>query len=114
VYGFSGPDFLYCLDECRVGGQRLLQDKTTAPIAVSVKTARSYDSCVSDYCGYLTFAPPAYGACLATCYFRGRRAIIDPLDTVSIAMEPFAGEKVAKSSGTFEETAEKIIATPVR
>jgi hypothetical protein len=29
-------------------------------------------------------------------------------------MEPFGGEKVAKSSGTFEETAEKIIAAPVR
>jgi hypothetical protein len=26
VYGFSGPDFTSCLDECRIGGQKLLPD----------------------------------------------------------------------------------------
>jgi hypothetical protein len=26
LYGFSGFDFTYCLDECRIGGQKLLPD----------------------------------------------------------------------------------------
>jgi hypothetical protein len=80
VYGFSGPDFTHCLDECRIGGQKLLQEKTTAPMA------RSYDSCVRDYCTYLVLLGPAYGACLTTCYFTGR---IGSLDTVSDTMEPY-------------------------
>jgi hypothetical protein len=112
VYGFSGPDFTYCLDECRVGGQGRLLEKTTAPIAVTTRTTRSYDSCVRD-CTNLIYIPPAYGVCLTTCYFRGRREIIDPLDALSVAIEPFAGEKEARSSRKLEETAsEKMV--PVR
>jgi hypothetical protein len=26
LYGFTGFDFTYCLDECRIGGQKLLPD----------------------------------------------------------------------------------------
>jgi hypothetical protein len=86
VYGFSGPDFTYCLDECRIGGQKLLKDKNTAPISVSAKMARSYDSCVRDYCSYAIYAWPVYAACQATCYSVGR---IGSLDTVSDTMEPY-------------------------
>lgn len=86
LYGFSGFDFTYCLDECRIGGQKLLKDKNTAPIAVSAKMARSYDSCVNDYCFYLYLAPPAYSACQVSCYYLGRSG---SLDTVSDTMEPY-------------------------
>jgi len=152
VYGFSGPDFTYCLDECRVGGQARSIDYSLdeitpvsgidykkvpdvvstfipefaekkpvefyvrecykncevahgssganysvcligcslggqIPQVTEVKTreARGYDSCATNYCGYVYYVPLAFGPCMGVCLAAGgrRRSIEYPLDEVT-------------------------------
>jgi len=107
VYGFSGPDFTSCLDECRIGGQKLLQEKTTVPIAVSAKMARSYDSCVRDYCTYLAVLAPAYGACLTTCYFTGRIGSLDTVEPYPFTYNKADGKKFLPATSNSRPTQPK-------
>ena len=73
-YESADPNLAYCLIGCSLGGQRH-RDEEGGAVSLSARTtqARGFDSCMANYCYYVSWTPAA-APCMAVCMAAGGRS----------------------------------------